>query len=74
VLVGQADGIEQDRGMGRAATAERGDHAGVGVPPARTLFVSGNPWDSHAALVNGFAVVRINRGGDPDEYDLHRGA
>jgi 2-haloacid dehalogenase len=48
--------------------------AELGVPPARTLFVSGNPWDSQAALVNGFAVVRINRGGDPDEYDLHRGA
>ena len=44
----------------------------LGVSPARTLFVSGNPWDSQAALANGFAVVRINRGGDPDEYGLRR--
>jgi 2-haloacid dehalogenase len=42
------------------------------VAPARTLFVSGNPWDSQAALANGLAVVRINRDGDPDEYDLRR--
>jgi 2-haloacid dehalogenase len=44
----------------------------LGVTPARTLFVSGNPWDSQAALANGFAVVRINRHGEPDEYDLRR--
>jgi 2-haloacid dehalogenase len=42
----------------------------LGVAPARTLFVSGNPWDSQAALANGFAVVRVNRQGDPDEYGL----
>jgi hypothetical protein len=29
------------------------------------LFVSGNPWDSQAALASGFAVVRVNRYGDP---------
>jgi 2-haloacid dehalogenase len=44
--------------------------AELGVTPARTLFVSGNPWDSHAALANGFAVVRVNRHDDPDEYGL----
>jgi 2-haloacid dehalogenase len=44
----------------------------LGAIPARTLFVSGNPWDSQAALSNGFAVVRVNRGRDPDEYDLRR--
>src|SRR5689334_12638243 len=36
------------------------------------LFVSGNPWDSQAALASGFAVVRVNRYGDPDEYGLRR--
>ena len=44
--------------------------AELGVTPARTLFVSGNPWDSQAALANGFSVVRVNRHGDPDEYGL----
>jgi len=44
----------------------------LGVTPARTLFVSGNPWDTQAALANGFVVARVNRHGDPDEYDLHR--
>jgi len=44
----------------------------LGVTPARTLFVSGNPWDTQAALANGFVVVRVNRHGDPDEYDLRR--
>jgi 2-haloacid dehalogenase len=42
----------------------------LGVTPARTLFVSGNPWDSQAALANGFGVARVNRHGDPDEYGL----
>lgn len=42
----------------------------IGIPPARCLFVSGNPWDSQAALANGFAVLRVNRHGDPDEYGL----
>jgi 2-haloacid dehalogenase len=42
----------------------------LGVTPARTLFISGNPWDSQAALANGFAVVRVNRHGNPDEYGL----
>jgi 2-haloacid dehalogenase len=42
----------------------------LGVTPARTLFVSGNPWDSQAALATGFAVVRVNRHGDPNEYGL----
>jgi 2-haloacid dehalogenase len=46
--------------------------AELGVSPARTLFVSGNPWDSQAALANGFAVVRINWRGDPNEYGLCR--
>ena len=44
--------------------------AELGVLPARTLFISGNPWDSQAALANGFAVLRVNRHGDPDEYGL----
>jgi 2-haloacid dehalogenase len=44
--------------------------AELGLPPARCLFVSGNPWDSQAALANGFAVLRVNRQGDPDEYGL----
>jgi 2-haloacid dehalogenase len=42
----------------------------LGILPARTLYVSGNPWDSQAALAYGFAVVRINRHGNPDEYGL----
>jgi 2-haloacid dehalogenase len=46
--------------------------AKLGISPARALFVSGNPWDSQAALANGFAVVRVNRHGDPDEYGLRR--
>jgi 2-haloacid dehalogenase len=44
----------------------------LGVTPARTLFVSGNPWDGQAALANGFAVVRVNRHDDPDEYGLRQ--
>jgi 2-haloacid dehalogenase len=44
----------------------------LGIAPPRTLFVSGNPWDGQAALANGFAVVRVNRGRDPDEYDLRQ--
>lgn len=44
--------------------------AELGVPPARCLFVSGNPWDSQAARANGFAVLRVNRNADPDEYGL----
>jgi 2-haloacid dehalogenase len=44
----------------------------LGVTPDRTLFVSGNPWDSQAALANGFWVVRVNRHGDPDEYGLRQ--
>ena len=43
----------------------------LGVTPARTLFVSGNPWDSQAALAHGFAVVRVNRHGDPDGLRPH---
>jgi 2-haloacid dehalogenase len=46
--------------------------AELGVSPDRALFVSGNPWDSQAALANGFAVVRVNRYGDPDEYGLQQ--
>jgi 2-haloacid dehalogenase len=46
--------------------------AGLGISPDRCLFVSGNPWDSQAALANGFAVVRVNRHGDPDEYRLRQ--
>ncbi len=44
--------------------------AELGIPSDRCLFVSGNPWDTQAASVNGFAVVRVNRHGDPDEYGL----
>lgn len=44
--------------------------AELGVPPAHCLFVSGNPWDTQAALANGFAAIRVNRQADPDEYGL----
>lgn len=38
--------------------------------PAEVVFVSANTWDSQAALAFGFRVVRVNRSGLPDEYDL----
>jgi 2-haloacid dehalogenase len=44
----------------------------LGVPPRRCLFVSGNPWDTQAAVENGFAAVRVNRRDDPDEYGLRQ--
>ncbi len=34
------------------------------------LFVSANPWDGQAAAHAGFPVIRINRDGSPDEYNL----
>lgn len=41
-----------------------------GVEPEEMAFVSANPWDTQAALANGFRAVRVNRAGDPDEYGL----
>lgn len=41
-----------------------------GLPAARMMFVSGNPWDTQAALAAGFRCVRVNRNGAPDEYGL----
>ena len=38
--------------------------------PAEIVFVSSNPWDAQGALAAGFRVVRVNRQGLPDEYDL----
>ena len=41
-----------------------------GAPPEAMAFVSANPWDTQAALANGFRAVRVNRGSEPDEYGL----
>ncbi len=40
------------------------------LAPAHMAFVSANPWDTQAALLHGFAAIRVNRSGDPDEYAL----
>lgn len=42
----------------------------LGLPAARMMFVSANPWDTQAALAAGFRCVRVNRDGAPDEYGL----
>lgn len=42
----------------------------LGLPAARMMFVSANPWDTQAALAAGFRCVRVNRTDAPDEYGL----
>lgn len=42
----------------------------LGLPAARMMFVSANPWDTQAALAAGFRCLRVNRNGAPDEYGL----
>jgi 2-haloacid dehalogenase len=44
-----------------------------GLAAEAMAFVSANPWDTQAALAFGFQALRVNRNGDPDEYNL-RGA
>jgi 2-haloacid dehalogenase len=41
-----------------------------GCPPDRLVFVSANAWDAQAAHAFHMRVVRVNRGGAPDEYGL----
>jgi 2-haloacid dehalogenase len=41
-----------------------------GGPAARIAFVSSNAWDAFGAHAFGFAVVWVNRSGQPDEYGL----
>lgn len=42
----------------------------LGLPPAKMMFVSANPWDTQAARAAGFRCIRINRTNAPDEYGL----
>jgi 2-haloacid dehalogenase len=42
----------------------------LGLPAARMMFVSANPWDTQAAHAAGFRCLRVNRTGAPDEYGL----
>lgn len=42
----------------------------LGLPGARMMFVSANPWDTQAALAAGFRAIRVNRTNAPDEYGL----
>jgi 2-haloacid dehalogenase len=42
----------------------------LGLPAARMMFVSANPWDTQAAHAAGFRCIRVNRTGAPDEYGL----
>ena len=42
----------------------------LGVPPARTAFVSSNAWDAQGAAAFGFQVFWCNRTGNPVEYGL----
>ncbi len=42
----------------------------LGLPASRMMFVSGNPWDTQAALAAGFQAIRVNRNNAPDEYGL----
>jgi len=42
----------------------------LGLPAARMMFVSANPWDTQAALAAGFRCIRVNRTDAPDEYGL----
>ena len=41
-----------------------------GCAPDQLVFVSGNAWDAQAAHAANMRVVRVNRGGAPDEYGL----
>jgi 2-haloacid dehalogenase len=41
-----------------------------GCAPDGLVFVSGNAWDAQAAHAANMRVVRVNRGGAPDEYGL----
>ena len=41
-----------------------------GCAPDRLVFVSGNAWDAQGACAANMRVVRVNRGGAPDEYGL----
>lgn len=41
-----------------------------GCPPDRLMFVSANAWDAQAAHAFNMDVVRVDRGGAPDEYGL----
>jgi 2-haloacid dehalogenase len=45
----------------------------LGLPASRMMFVSGNPWDTQAALAAGFRAIRVNRNNAPDEYGLEAG-
>jgi 2-haloacid dehalogenase len=40
------------------------------LAPREMGFVSSNPWDAFGAYELGFRVIRVNRGGAPDEYGL----
>ena len=42
----------------------------LGLPAAKMLFVSANPWDTQGALAAGFRCFRVNRNTSPDEYGL----
>ena len=44
----------------------------LGIPPARTGFVSSNAWDAQGAAAAGFQVFWCNRAGNPAEYGLDR--
>ena len=46
----------------------------LGVPIARTGFVSSNAWDAQGAVAAGFRVFWCNRSGNPAEYGLERDA
>lgn len=46
----------------------------LGVPIARTGFVSSNAWDAQGAAAAGFRVFWCNRGGNPHEYGLEHSA
>ena len=60
----------------RRSTSDAGYTAQTWVSPGHPLEWDAEDapaiWDSQAALANGFAVVRVNRHGDPDEYGLRR--
>ena len=42
----------------------------LGLPAAKMMFVSANPWDTQAAHAAGFRCIRVNRTKAPDEYGL----
>lgn len=41
-----------------------------GCDPEDMVYVSSNAWDAQAALYFGFRTIRVNRTGEPDEYQL----